>query len=203
MQMLLPLYKRIVCLNFQGTGFHDAPHNKAPGWLFLPDMSKLYCFIKTQTIPTSLETAWAFFSSPSNLHHLTPAYLQLKFTNELFGDKMYPGQVITYRIRPFLGIPVFWMTEITHMANHQFFVDEQRKGPYSLWHHQHHFKEIPGGVQMTDILHYALPGGFIGHWAHQLWVGRQLKQIFDFRSNKIEALFPAVSAQPVNFTEWE
>src|SRR5688572_2370143 len=92
-------------------------------------MSKVYSIKRVHTLPISLDHAWTFFSNPANLERLTPAYLKLKFTNELFGETMYPGQIITYRIRPVLGIPVFWMTEITHLEQHRFFVDEQRKGP--------------------------------------------------------------------------
>jgi ligand-binding SRPBCC domain-containing protein len=120
---------------------------------------------------------------------MTPDYLNLKFTNELYGEEMYPGQVMTYRVKPLLGIPLFWMTEITHVQPGQFFVDEQRFGPYSLWHHQHHFREIPGGVEMTDLVHYKLPLGFLGEIAHGIFVRKQLESIFDFRYRKVESLF--------------
>src|SRR6476469_6117316 len=114
-------------------------------------MSKVHLFTSVQKIPVTIHDAWDFFSNPANLFTLTPPHLNLKFTNKLFGDDMYPGQVITYKVKPLLGIPLFWMTEITHVEKHHFFVDEQRKGPYALWHHQHHFKPVPGGVEMTDI----------------------------------------------------
>ena len=102
---------------------------------------------RVQRLPIPLEQAWDFFSSPGNLKEITPAYMGFEVTSDPdFLDKMYAGQVITYFVKPVLGIPLFWMTEITHVQHHQFFVDEQRVGPYSLWHHQHHFKAIPGGV---------------------------------------------------------
>jgi ligand-binding SRPBCC domain-containing protein len=142
-----------------------------------------------QKVPVSLEEAWDFFSHPRNLAVMTPDYLNLKFTNELYGEEMYPGQVMTYRVKPLLGIPLFWMTEITHVQPGQFFVDEQRFGPYSLWHHQHHFREIPGGVEMTDLVHYKLPLGFLGEIAHGIFVRKQLESIFDFRYQKVESLF--------------
>jgi ligand-binding SRPBCC domain-containing protein len=142
-----------------------------------------------QKIPVSLEEAWDFFSHPRNLAVMTPEYLNLKFTNELYGEEMYPGQVMTYRVKPLLGIPLFWMTEITHVQPGKFFVDEQRFGPYSMWHHQHHFREIPGGVEMTDLVHYKLPLGFLGDIAHGLFVRKQLESIFDFRYAKVESLF--------------
>lgn len=120
---------------------------------------------------------------------MTPPYLNLKFTNELYGDGMYPGQVITYRVKPLFGIPLFWLTEITHVVEGRFFVDEQRFGPYSLWHHQHHFREIDGGVEMTDIVHYKLPLGPLGRLANALFVRRQLDGIFRFRYQKVEEVF--------------
>jgi len=142
-----------------------------------------------QRLPVSLDEAWDFFSHPKNLATMTPEHLNLKFTNELFGDEMYPGQVITYNVKPILGIPLFWMTEITHVQPKKFFVDEQRFGPYSLWHHQHHFKSIEGGVEMTDLIHYKVPGWFLGDLANTLFIKSQLDEIFRFRYSKVEALF--------------
>ena len=152
-------------------------------------MSKVYSIKTVQTIPVSLDEAWDFFSHPKNLAVMTPAYLNLKFTNELYGNEMYPGQVMTYNVRPILGIPMFWMTEITHVVPKKFFVDEQRFGPYALWHHQHHFKEVDGGVEMTDLIHYKAPLGFLGDIANSLFIGKQLEGIFAFRKRKVEELF--------------
>jgi len=149
----------------------------------------VYEIREKQALPVSLDEAWAFFSHPENLAEMTPEYLNLKFTNSLFRDEMYAGQVITYTVKPVLGIPMFWMTEITHVQDKKYFVDEQRFGPYSLWHHQHHFREIPGGVEMTDLVHYKLPLGFLGNIANSLFVKAQLEGIFKFRYNKVEELF--------------
>ena len=149
----------------------------------------VYEIKEKQALPVSLDEAWAFFSHPKNLAEMTPEYLNLKFTNKLFRDEMYAGQVITYTVKPVLGIPLFWMTEITHVKDREFFVDEQRVGPYALWHHQHHFREIPGGVEMTDIVHYRLPGWWLGDLANALFVRNQLKSIFTFRRAKVEELF--------------
>jgi len=102
---------------------------------------------------------------------------------------MYPGQVITYTVKPLLGIPLFWMTEITHVQEGKYFVDEQRFGPYALWHHQHHFKEVDGGVEMIDIVHYKLPLGPLGSLANFLFVRKQLKGIFDYRLRFLETHF--------------
>lgn len=149
----------------------------------------VYKLQKTQFIPVSLDVAWDFFSHPKNLAQMTPDYLNLRFTNELYGDGMYAGQVITYKVRPLLGIPMFWMTEITHVVNRKFFVDEQRFGPYALWHHQHHFNEVEGGVEMTDIIHYKAPLGILGDIAVALFIKKQLEGIFAFRKKRVEELF--------------
>ena len=115
-----------------------------------------------------------------------------KIISKHHGDKMYPGQVIEYKVSPVLGIPFYWMTEITHVDDKKYFVDEQRYGPYSIWHHQHHFKEIEGGVEMTDIVHYKLPFWFLGDIANTLFVKKQLQEIFDYRFKKVEELFGTI-----------
>lgn len=144
-------------------------------------------------MPISLQEAWDFFSSPANLQHITPANLGFNIISTHHGQTMYPGQIIEYTVRPVLNIPLYWMTEITHVEPLKFFVDEQRYGPYSLWHHQHHFKEVPGGVEMTDIVHYKMPFWFLGDIANALFVKRQLKAIFDFRFASIESRYPATT----------
>lgn len=105
------------------------------------------------------------------------------------GDTMYAGQVIEYKVSPLLGIALYWMTEITHVEDKKYFVDEQRFGPYSLWHHQHHFKVIESGVEMTDIVHYKLPLWFLGDITQGLFVKKQLQKIFEYRFKKVEELF--------------
>jgi ligand-binding SRPBCC domain-containing protein len=148
----------------------------------------VYVLKQVQKMPVSLERAWNFFSQPKNLAVITPEYLNLKFTNELFHEETYPGQVITYKVKPLLGIPVFWMTEITHVERFRYFVDEQRSGPYAMWHHEHHFKEIPGGVEMTDIIHYRLPFGIFGRIGAS-FIRKQLDGLFSYRKQKIDELF--------------
>jgi len=103
------------------------------------------------------------------------------------GSKMYPGQIIEYTVKPILGIPLYWMTEITHVQEGAYFVDEQRFGPYTMWHHQHHFTAVPGGVKMEDIVHYKIPLGFLGDIAQVILVKKQLQGIFDFRLKAVEA----------------
>jgi ligand-binding SRPBCC domain-containing protein len=132
-------------------------------------------------MPISLEQAWEFFSSPSNLKEITPSNLGFNIISKHHGEKMYPGQIIEYIVKPILGIPLYWMTEITQVKDMQYFIDEQRFGPYRLWHHQHHFRAIEGGVEMTDIVHYKLPFWILGDWAHGLFVKQQVRNIFEHR----------------------
>ncbi len=143
-------------------------------------------------MPISLDTAWDFFSSPLNLAKITPKDMKFVVTSDYTAEtKMYAGMIITYKVSPLLGVKLNWMTEITHVQDHQYFVDEQRFGPYALWHHQHHFKEITGGVLMTDILDYAIPYSLIGRLSNRLFVGRQIEKIFAYRNQAIIDMFGA------------
>lgn len=152
-------------------------------------MSKVYSIKTIQKIPISIDAAWEFFSSPDNLKKITPDNMGFDIISKYHGDKMYAGQIIEYKVSPLLGIPLYWMTEITQVQDKKFFIDEQRYGPYHLWHHQHHFKEIEGGVEMTDIVHYKLPMWLLGDIANTLFVKQQLKKIFDTRFKKVEDMF--------------
>lgn len=142
-----------------------------------------------QRLPVDIKQAWDFFSSPANLSVITPSKMDFRIISKHHGNKMYPGQLIEYTVKPVLGVPLYWMTEITHVEPQRFFVDEQRYGPYSLWHHQHHFREIDGGVEMTDIVHYKIPLGWLGDIANTIFVKKQLAEIFDYRFRKVEELF--------------
>lgn len=141
-----------------------------------------------QKIPASLKDVWEFFSSHANLQTITPGSLGFSVISKHHGEKMYAGQVIEYKVSPVLKIPLYWMTEITHAEELKYFIDVQRKGPFRLWHHQHHFKEIDGGVEVTDVVHYKNPLGFVGEMANDLFVKKQLKRIFKYRFAKTEEL---------------
>lgn len=141
-----------------------------------------------QRLPISLDKAWEFFSSPKNLAVITPEGLNLVPITEL-PEKMYTGIFVTYKVKPLLGIPLTWVTEITYIEKRKFFVDEQRLGPYRIWHHQHHFKEIDGGVEMTDIVDYRLPLGMLGLLIQKIMVGQKVKEIFEFRRKRLIELF--------------
>jgi len=143
---------------------------------------------RIQRLPITVEEAWDFFSSPKNLKTITPPYMgfHIKSGGE---SPMYAGMLIKYTVTPLLGIPMKWVTEITHVEDKEFFVDEQRVGPYSIWHHEHHFKAIPNGVEMTDIVNYKLPLGFIGEWLEPFIVKRKVEEIFEYRNIKMLELF--------------
>ncbi|RYG44516.1 MAG: hypothetical protein EOO01_19360 [Chitinophagaceae bacterium] len=142
-----------------------------------------------QRIPASLEELWSFFSDPVNLAEITPKEMDFRVISQHHGETIYAGQIIEYKVKPLLGISMYWMTEITHVSPLEYFVDEQRKGPYVLWHHQHHFKKIDGGVEMTDLVHYRNPFGPLGRLANALFVKKKLEQIFAFRFKVVEQRF--------------
>ena len=149
---------------------------------------RIYTQRSIQNLPISIDKAWDFISDPKNLAVITPKEMGFK---TLSGDdrNMYPGQIIHYTITPLFGIKMQWVTEITHVERLKFFVDEQRYGPYSFWHHKHFLKEIPGGVEMEDIVHYKIPMGIFGQLLHPILVKPNLTKIFEFRKKKLVELF--------------
>jgi ligand-binding SRPBCC domain-containing protein len=152
-------------------------------------MAAIYQLRTVQKIPASLDEIWEFISSPRNLKKITPAHMGFQITNEPIADKMYPGMIIAYKVSPLLGIPMDWVTEITHVKEKEYFVDEQRVGPYAFWHHQHKITPIDGGVLMEDIVSYKPPFGYLGAIANSLLIKGQLKSIFDFRFIAVEKEF--------------
>jgi ligand-binding SRPBCC domain-containing protein len=156
---------------------------------------KTYFFTFEQKLPIPLVEAWDFFSSPLNLAKITPPQMKFKVTSTHLADtKIYPGMIITYKVSPVLGIKMNWMTEITQVKEGEYFVDEQRIGPYALWHHEHHFKAIKGGVLMTDMLHYAIPYGIIGRLGNTLLVDKEVRKIFTYREKAVNDLFGVYKA---------
>ena len=149
----------------------------------------MYTLAATQEIPTSLHTLWDFISSPKNLKLITPDYMGFDILTQDLPEKMYPGMIIAYHVSPILGIKMKWVTEITHVQDHVYFVDEQRVGPYKMWHHEHHLEAILGGVLMRDLVSYQPPFGFLGDIAQAVYIKKQLADIFDFRTQKMETLF--------------
>lgn len=149
---------------------------------------KIYKKETVQYVNATVEECWAFFSSPRNLQKITPTDMGFQITD--FDNKyMYAGQIIQYTVSPLLGLKLSWMTEISFVKDNSYFVDEQRFGPYALWHHKHFFEATENGTKMTDIIHYALPLGFLGRLLNVLVVENKLKEIFDYRHIKIEEMF--------------
>ena len=151
-------------------------------------MKKHFQFSSVQYLNSDIKSVWEFASSPKNLKQITPDYMLFNITSEN-QDKMYPGMIISYQIAPILKLKLNWVTEITHVIENKFFVDEQRIGPYALWHHQHLFEVVDKRVKMTDILTYKLPFGFIGRLANTLFIEKQIKSIFEYRRIKMHQLF--------------
>ncbi|MGB1020006.1 MAG: SRPBCC family protein [Flavobacteriaceae bacterium] len=153
---------------------------------------KLYRLETIQNLPISIEQAWQFFSDPKNLKRITPNYLGFKIVKGA-ETAMYAGQIIEYVVTPLFGIPSTWVTEITHVKEPEYFVDEQRFGPYALWHHKHFLKPIKGGVEMIDIVDYKIPFGILGRMAHPILVAPKLKEIFNYREKTLIELFGTYS----------
>ena len=148
----------------------------------------MYQYITKQELPITMEEAWVFLSDPKNLKRITPAYMGFDILSGA-DRSMFPGQIIQYRLTPLLGIPFRWVTEITHVEEGSYFVDEQRFGPYTFWHHKHFIYPTENGVVMEDIVDYKLPLGFLGRFAHLLFVRFKVKQIFNYREKALEQIF--------------
>lgn len=148
-----------------------------------------YQFKREQQIDQPLDLMWDFISSPKNLKKITPEYMGFDITSKDLPEKMYQGMIISYEVKPILNIPTTWVTEITHVKEKQYFVDEQRVGPYKLWHHQHFLQETANGTLMTDILSYEPPFSIFGDIANALFIKNKLKEIFDYREKVLIELF--------------
>ncbi len=142
-----------------------------------------------QFIPRSLEETWHFFSRPENLDSITPEDMAFEILSPAGGAEMYEGMLIQYKMSPLLGIKLDWLAEITHIEPGRYFVDEQRLGPYAIWHHEHHFSEQEHGVLMRDLLHYKVPYGPIGALADALFVEKRVEEIFRYRREAVEKRF--------------
>lgn len=150
--------------------------------------SGIYTLKAQQRLNISLEEAWNFFSSPKNLAKITPSFMGFYITSEL-SDVMNPGQIISYKIALLPGVKSNWVTEITHVEDKQFFVDEQRFGPYAMWHHEHHFQKEGDEVLMVDKISYKLPLGAIGRSMHDIVIKPKLKQVFRYREEILNTMF--------------
>lgn len=149
---------------------------------------KIYTLHKSQKLPISLDKAWQFLSDPKNLKTITPAYMSFDILSKI-DRPLYTGQIIQYHVTPLLGIQTKWVSEITHIQEKEYFVDEQMYGPYALWHHKHFVKEIEGGVLLEDIIDYKVPLGILGQIVHPFLIQPKLEEIFKYRQEKLTELF--------------
>ena len=151
--------------------------------------SGIYTLEAQQELPISLEKAWDYFSSPENLTEITPPKMQFKISSKV-DRPAYQGQIITYKVVPFLGVKTNWVTEITSVKEQEFFIDEQRFGPYKMWHHEHFFESLANGnTLMKDKISYKIPFGFLGAIAQGLFIKSQLTEIFSYRKKTLDKLF--------------
>ncbi|MCC6952886.1 MAG: SRPBCC family protein [Deltaproteobacteria bacterium] len=150
----------------------------------------LHCLRSKQILGIPVDEAWKYFSDPYNLANITPPALSFKVTSPQLPE-MYPGLIISYEVRPLLGIPMTWVTEITHVISGHSFVDEQRVGPYRMWHHEHFFRECADGTEIEDVVHYVIGAFVLDPVIHRYVVGPRVQQIFDYRRKRLEELFPA------------
>ena len=151
-------------------------------------MASISVLHKTQALPISLEAAWIFFSDPANLPAITPPELGFRILSGQVSS-MYPGMMLRYSVRPLPGLRTLWVSEITQVRALEFFVDEQRVGPYKIWHHEHHFRAVPGGVVVDDLIHYSLPLGWLGDLFAGSMVRTRLESIFTYRYNVLLSRF--------------
>jgi ligand-binding SRPBCC domain-containing protein len=151
----------------------------------------LYQICRRQYLQASLDEVWDFISSPANLKAITPEEMGFDIISENLPEKMYAGMIIAYRVKPLAGIPLTWVTEITHVREKEFFIDEQRIGPYAFWHHQHHIEPHGDGVLMTDRISYKPPFWFFGSIANNLFIRKKLDAIFAYREAAMLRRFPS------------
>ncbi len=149
----------------------------------------MYELRRKQKIPVSIDKAWEFFSNPENLGLITPVYMNFRILSRSDAGDMYPGMIISYRLNPLFKIQVKWATEITQVKEKEYFIDNQIKGPYKIWHHEHRFKTLNSGIEMEDILYYDLPLGILGRFVHRIFIQQKVHEIFNFREQKIKELF--------------
>lgn len=150
-----------------------------------------YQFKREQLVNSSINEVWDFISSPDNLKKITPDSMGFDILTPDLPSKIYEGMIISYIVRPMLGIKTNWVTEITHVVDKSYFVDEQRVGPYTIWHHQHIITPVENGVLMKDIVSYKPPFGILGSIANAIFIKKKLNSIFDYRTKVLEELFPS------------
>lgn len=140
-----------------------------------------YQLKKEQYLPVKKESLWDFVSSPKNLKRITPTYMGFDIITPDVPEEMYNGVHIGYIVKPLWGVKMKWLSELKHIRKNEYFVDEQRVGPYRYWFHEHILEDNGEGCLMTDRISYALPrlpfSTIINKWI----VRRKLEEIFEYR----------------------
>ena len=149
----------------------------------------IYQLYQEQKVAVTILEIWDFISNPKNLKKITPGYMGFNITSKHLSETIYPGMLIEYKVSPLWNINMTWLTEITHVKEKEYFVDEQRVGPYKLWHHEHKIIPINEGVLMTDLVTYQPPYGILGRLANHLIIRKKLAEIFEYRRNILYDLF--------------
>ncbi len=148
----------------------------------------LYTLERELLVSSALADTWNFLRNPANLNQITPPDLHFHIVSDIPAE-MYNGLVIEYRISiPIIGART-WVAEIKHIREKHSFVDEQRVGPFKLWYHYHQLEEVDGRTKIIDRVHYALPYFQLGSLIHVLFVRKTLQRIFDYRKDKLTAIF--------------
>ena len=157
--------------------------------LSIKSHSNIFTLKSEVNLPMPISKAWDFFSSPHNLSKITPSEMNFLITSGPT-KKAYAGQIISYKVNVLKYFRLNWVTEITQVEFEQYFIDEQRFGPYKMWHHEHHFKKNKDNTTTVyDKVIYKLPYGIFGIIAHKLFIKKRLVEIFQFRNKRIKQLF--------------
>lgn len=151
---------------------------------------KVYHLSRKLRLPITQDVAWAFFSNPATLSQLTPPDSKMVDESVELPKKIHAGMLQVFRVSPMKWLPaVRWAAEITHVDAPNYFVDEQKIGPFAFWHHRHSVTPVASGVEIGDLVHYAMPFGILGEWVHALFVRKQLERLFDYRQQMLEEFF--------------
>ena len=141
---------------------------------------KIYQLFRRQVLKLTLQEAWDFFSSPYNLNTITPDFFHVTVTSKV-PEKIYAGLMISYRMKAVFGIPMAWLSEVSHCEEPKRFVYQQRIGPFKFWSHEVCLTEQDQGIILEDIMFYAMPLGWLGEFINSVLIANKLEQIFDTR----------------------
>jgi len=149
---------------------------------------KIYQLYRQQTLTMTAQDAWSFFSSPYHLNDITPDFFHVTITSKV-PEKMYAGLMISYQMKAVFGIPMSWLSEVSHCDEPKRFVYEQRIGPFKFWSHEVCLTEQQNGILLEDIMFYAMPLGWLGQLVNRVLIADKLERIFDTRHAYLQSKF--------------